>query len=110
MRLHLAHEHPHPGWPGWQVELFGELGDPRPSCTVSWASYASVHTCSEMRRSRFGLMSGGVNPTEYDNRCAVRHSMKAWVAPAPSVRMSTLRPGRPRASARAAAAPRRAPQ
>ena len=33
-------------------------------------------------------------PTEYDSRCAVIQSKTAWVEPAPSIRIKTLRPGR----------------
>jgi hypothetical protein len=35
-----------------------------------------------------------VNPTEYDSRWEVIQSSTAWVDPAPSIRISTLRPGR----------------
>ena len=45
-----------------------------------------------MRSSRSGVFSGRVNPTEYDNRCPVSQARTAWVAPALSVRISTLRP------------------
>jgi len=96
--------------PGWGRSLRAiarmPLGQPRrfsrsvgsatraPSRTASWASYAVAHTPSGMSSSRSEVFDGSENPTEYDNRWAVIQSRTAWVDPAPSVRISTLRPGR----------------
>ena len=35
------------------------------------------------------------NPIEYDRPWEASHAVNSWLAPAPSVRMSTSRPGRP---------------
>jgi hypothetical protein len=43
---------------------------------------------------RSAVWSGRVNPTEYDNRWEPIQFSTAWVAPALSVRIDTLRPAR----------------
>ena len=41
------------------------------------------------------MLAVNPKPREYDNARFVRYSTTSWVPPAPSVRMSTLRPTRP---------------
>jgi hypothetical protein len=40
------------------------------------------------------IVSGRVNPTEYDNRWLVIQFSSSWVHPAESIRIRILRPGR----------------
>ena len=95
MRSFLADDHPHPRRPPGQVEQPGQLGHPGP---VTDLPVAVVGRCPRAapgsRAIRSAVSSGRVNPTEYDSRRPVNQSRNAWVQPAPSVRISTFRPGR----------------
>lgn len=91
----VAGDRAHALGPTTQVQQIGGLGDP---CAVADGVVGVIrcrpHPLSGMSSSRSEVWDGSENPTEYDNRWAVIQSRTAWVDPAPSVRISTLRPGR----------------
>ena len=89
-----------PGSAGGRVG--GERGDAVPvdvgdgqlrAGVGSFLAHDHAHALGPVRQlEQVGEFGGRVNPTEYDSRWEVIQARTAWVDPAPSIRINTLRP------------------
>ena len=67
----LAHDHPHPGRPRGQVQQPGDVGDPRAVADLAVAVVGrGPAVLGHLASAVAAKVSGRLNPTEYDSRCA----------------------------------------
>ena len=89
-----ADDDPHPVGPTGQVEQPGQFGDPRAVPRLPVGVVCGGPGRCGMVSSFATHVQVRLNPTEYGQRWPVSQVRNSWVPPAPSVRISTFRPGR----------------